>query len=68
MPLRFVLDENLRGPLWRAIVGHNNSSGGIDDRFLFSWAEREERIIVTNDKDATKQPAYHEKHRCPQVG
>ena len=23
MPLRFLLDENLRGPLWNAILRHN---------------------------------------------
>jgi hypothetical protein len=26
MPLRFVLDENQRGLLWRAVVRHNQSS------------------------------------------
>lgn len=25
MPLRFVLDENQRGPLWRAVIRHNQA-------------------------------------------
>jgi hypothetical protein len=65
MPVRFVLDENLRGYLWKA-VGHHNSSGGdvidavrvgdppdlplgTDDPALLQWAERENRILVTCD-------------------
>jgi hypothetical protein len=67
MSLRYVLDEHLRGPLWRAIQWHNRSGVygldvvrvgdpvdlplGIDDRALLAWAEREERILVTEDRD-----------------
>jgi hypothetical protein len=66
MPLRFVLDENLRGPLWRALVRHNQASvypldvvrvGDPPDLPLASldpevllWAERERRILLSYDK------------------
>jgi hypothetical protein len=66
MPLRFVLDENQRGPLWRALVRHNQASvypldvvrvGDPSDLPLASfdpdillWAEREDRILVSFDK------------------
>jgi hypothetical protein len=66
MPLRFVLDENQRGPLWRAVVRHNQTGvypldvvrvGDPPDLPLRSldpdilvWAEREERILVSFDK------------------
>ena len=66
MPLKFVFDENLRGPLWRAAQRHN--AHGVDpldvvrvgdppdlplstdDRTLLAWAERAGRILVTTDK------------------
>lgn len=67
MTLRYVLDEHLRGPLWRAIQWHNNSGVypldavrvgdpidlplGSDDPSLLLWAEREQRILVTHDPD-----------------
>jgi hypothetical protein len=67
MPLRYLLDEHLRGPLWRAILWHNNSGVypldvvrvgdppdlplGSDDPTLLMWAEREHRILVTHDPD-----------------
>jgi hypothetical protein len=65
MALRFVLDENQRGPLWRAIVRHNQV--GIDpinivrvgdspdlplgatDSDVLQWSEREHRILITFD-------------------
>jgi hypothetical protein len=65
MPLRFVLDEHLRGPLWGAIQQHN--AGGSDvidavrvgdlpdlplgttDPDLLLWAEREGRVVVSRD-------------------
>jgi len=65
MPLRFVLDEHLRGILWKAIQQHNAS--GIDlidvvcvgdlpdlplgtkDPDILAWAEREGRVLVTRD-------------------
>jgi len=66
MPLRFVLDEHLRGPLWKAIRQHNASGAypidamrvgdppdlpsGTQDPDLLVWAEREGRLIVTNDR------------------
>lgn len=67
MPLRYLLDEHLRGPLWRTIQWHNNSGVypldvvrvgdppdlpfGSDDPTLLLWAEREQRILVTHDPD-----------------
>jgi Domain of unknown function (DUF5615) len=66
MPLRYVLDENLRGPLWNAIQQHNAS--GMDpldavrvgdppdlplrtaDPAILLWAEREGRVLVTGDR------------------
>lgn len=67
MALRYVLDEHLRGPLWRAIQWHNSSGVypldvvcvgdpvdlplGTGDPALLLWAEREQRILVTHDPD-----------------
>jgi len=63
--LRFLLDEHLRGPLWLAILRHNAQGGlpidgarggdasdlplGSDDATIFLWAEREGRILLTED-------------------
>ncbi len=63
--LRFLLDEHLRGPLWLAILRHNAQSGlpidaarvgdppglplGSDDDAILLWAEREGRILLTED-------------------
>ncbi|MSU80088.1 MAG: hypothetical protein EXS16_18605 [Gemmataceae bacterium] len=63
--LRFLLDEHLRGPLWSAILRHNERGGlpidaervgdpsdlplGIDDATILIWAEREGRILLTED-------------------
>jgi len=67
MPIRFVLDENQRGRLWRAVLDHNTQGGhpidavrvgdppdlplGIDDPALLVWAEQADRILVTADKE-----------------
>ena len=66
MPLRFVLDENQRGLLWRAVVRHNQAGVypldvvrvgdspdlplGSIDADILLWSEREERILVSFDK------------------
>jgi hypothetical protein len=66
MPLRFVLDENQRGLLWRAIVRHNQGGVypldtvrvgdpldlplGSSDPDILLWSEREGRILVSFDK------------------
>jgi hypothetical protein len=66
MPLQFLLDENLRGPLWRAIQRHNAmGSYALDvirvgdapdlplstlDPAILLWAEKELRILVSFDK------------------
>ena|SRR5437868_12569356 len=66
MPLRFLVDENLRGPLWQAILRHNNRTDfAIDavrvgdekapplsasDTDLLLWAEHEDRIVISVDR------------------
>ncbi len=66
MALRFVLDENLRGPLWNLVCRYNHSnphpidvvrvgdgmtvSLGASDRELLRWAETEGRIVVSSDR------------------
>jgi hypothetical protein len=66
MPLAILLDEHLRGTLWRAIQHHNARGsnpldvvrvgdpenlplGSLDPEILL-WAEREERILVSEDR------------------
>src|SRR5262245_14322043 len=65
MPLKFVLDENLRGVLWRAIQRHNKVASepldvvrigdapdlplGSDDLEILLWADREQRILISRD-------------------
>lgn len=66
MPLAFLFDEHLRGPIWNAVLRHNTS--GIEplavvrvgdppdlalqsiDADILRWAERNNRILVTEDK------------------
>lgn len=66
MPLRYLLDEHFRGPLWRAIQKHN--AGGVYpiDAFRVGdpadlplgsldpdnllWAERNRCVVVSFDK------------------
>jgi hypothetical protein len=64
--LRFLLDEHLRGPLWLAVQRHNASGKlnldvvrvgdppdlplQSDDPVILLWAEREDRILLTEDK------------------
>ena len=66
MPLRFLLDENIPAKLRHAINRHNLSGEhrldvisigdlrdlplGSDDPTILRWAEREERILITEDK------------------
>jgi hypothetical protein len=66
MALQFVLDENQRGLLWRAIVRHNQLVAhsidavrvgdfpdlplGALDPEILCWCERENRILITFDK------------------
>lgn len=68
MALRFLLDEHLRGPLWHAIQRHNMRGGlnidavrvgdfpdlplGSDDADILAWADREQRILITEDKSS----------------
>jgi Domain of unknown function (DUF5615) len=66
MPLIYLVDENLRGLLWRHIRRHN--AGGVfpldalrvgdpsdltlgsDDPSILRWAEREGRILISHDE------------------
>ena len=66
MPLRYVLDEHLRGPIFHAILRHNRLGTypidatrvgdpadlprGVLDPALLEWAEREQRILVCDDR------------------
>ena len=86
MPLAFLLDENQRGLLWRYIQRHNlkraypldavrvgdtaDLSLASDDPAVLLWAERENRIIVSQDrKTLAKHLADHltTGHRCPGI-
>jgi predicted nuclease of predicted toxin-antitoxin system len=65
MALAFLLDENLRGPLWRAIEMHNRRGSlpldairvgdvgelplGAPDAEVLAWADRANRILVSHD-------------------
>lgn len=76
MPLRFLLDENLRGDLWGALKDHNARGQypvdtmrvgdspapplGSSDADLLLWAEQEGRILVTLDKNT--MPGHLRKH------
>lgn len=66
MPLRLLLDENVRGLLWHALLHHNSAGAdavdvtrvgdppdlplGTDDPPILAWAEREDRLLVCLDK------------------
>jgi hypothetical protein len=65
-PIRFVLDEHIPGPLWPAILQHNNHGydfidavrvgdpvdlpGGSEDPDILIWAEANDRILISFDK------------------
>jgi hypothetical protein len=67
MPLSFLLDEHLRGPLWKAIQRHNQQNEYLIDAArvgdppdlplrsadseILLWAERENRIVITLDEN-----------------
>ena len=68
MPLTYLLDEHVRGLLWRHVQRHNalghpwvdaarvgDSSDlplGTLDPEIIAWAEREQRILVSRDKSS----------------
>src|SRR3979490_1511427 len=76
MTLRYVLDEHLRGPLWRAIQWHNSQGVypldavrvgdpadlrlGTPHPIILMWAEREQSILVTHDSEGI--PAHLAAH------
>lgn len=65
MSLAFLLDEHLRGPLWWAIIRHNERRPneidavrvgdsdappyGAGDPEILAWAEQADRILITLD-------------------
>jgi hypothetical protein len=79
MPLKYVLDENLRGPLWSLFTRHNRKgdhpvdivrvgdrdsvSLGTGDPELLRWAEDEGRILIS--KDVRTMPGHLAKHLAP---
>jgi hypothetical protein len=66
VPLSYLLDENLRGPLWQAIRQHNAGGAylidtvrvgdppdlplGSQDPEILVWAESNGRVLVTEDR------------------
>ena len=76
MSIRFLLDENLRGPLWQAILRHNLNGEptidavrigdfpdlplGADDPAILAWAERDGRLLITEDRHT--MPPHLERH------
>ena len=66
MPLRYLLDEHLRGALWDLVKRHNGLGIypldcqrvgdipqlpiGTPDPVILQWAEAENRILVSQDK------------------
>jgi hypothetical protein len=76
MPLRYLLDEHLRGILWRAVRRHNIAGIepidvtrigdppdlplGTPDADILLWVERESRILVS--WDASSMPGYLANH------
>jgi hypothetical protein len=66
MPLKFNLDEHLRGILWHAVQAHNAAGVdpldvvrvgdppdlalGSDDPTILLWAEGAQRILISNDR------------------
>ena len=66
MPLAYLLDEHMSGPLWKAIQTHNSRGielldvvhvgdppdlpRGSDDPAILLWCEREGRLLVSEDK------------------
>src|SRR4051794_37138029 len=76
MALRYVLDENLRGPFWRGVrqecaratppvevtrVGDPPDLPlGTTDPDVLAWAERAGRVLVT--LDGKTMPTFHSAH------
>ena len=76
MPLKYLLDEHLRGLLWRHVQRHNLLSEyaldviqlgdsadlplGSEDPQILLWAERENRIVVSRDERT--MPKYLREH------
>src|SRR5437660_288639 len=70
MPLSFLLDENQRGLLWQALQQHNalglypvdavrvgdppDLPLGSTDPNILRWAEREGRLIVSEDRSTMR--------------
>ena len=75
MALSYLLDEHLRGPLWRAVQSHNATDVhpvdvvrvgdspqlalGANDELILQWAQREGRILVTFDRSTIPDKLNH---------
>jgi hypothetical protein len=75
MPLRYLLDEHLRGLLWRHVERHNargkepldvvrvGDSPGLSlgelDPQILAWAEREVRIFISTDRATLAKHLAH---------
>jgi Domain of unknown function (DUF5615) len=75
MPLGFLIDEHLCGPLVQAIIGHNGLGSRLIDAVevgeppdlplasvdadILIWAERNGRLLVTQD---LKMPGHLRRH------
>lgn len=71
MPLLYLLDEQLRGPLWRTLLWHNAAGRnpvdvvrvgdfddlplGATDPVVLAWAEAAGRILVSFDRQTMAQ-------------
>jgi hypothetical protein len=76
MALRYVLDENLRGPVWEALSRANSRRQtplelscvgeeadlqlGMADRDLLQWAEEHGFVVVSSD--IRTMPVHHNAH------
>lgn len=76
MPLRFLVDENLRGPFWNALQRATLLSGlpldvvcvgetdcpalGTGDADILLWTESQNRLLITRDKST--MPAHLANH------
>ncbi len=86
MPITYLLDENIPSRIWRAIQRHNENDVDIldvvcvgqfddlpfhaDDPSILRWAERQGRILITEDKST--MPAHLATHldegrHCPGI-
>jgi hypothetical protein len=80
MPLSYLIDEDLRGPLWRYVLRYNARGvepidaarvGDFDDLPLgtpdpeiLRWCEVHQRVLVSHDRSTTP---VHSRPTCPRA-